>query len=482
MAVAAAVFADDHPMASLIASFRLDHVRDRVNVSRLLQQVPTDDLDLKHVTYYWILAHVDQNIAVKWFHIAAVRRGPSYGDVRIEHWHQSDAGIDNLQPGSSMRRASPHWPLGQALLVRHGPFPGSEKISPEDVIRQLPELEKIYSGHAIVLRELGTKYASLKRSEDAQRCWDKSIALSPDAAVFHQVANAHRAAGNEDKWLATLETFIKDTEDTGLEHARVQVQIARHFMAKADHKKALPYAEAAAGSGAAWALLCAADCHEWLKNWDAANKWYRVAAERYQIQCFDWYFSCQQTGQMDLQGAREVTDRYVKSFAGRFPDEVSAYQAGRYYLCERQLDKSREAFRQLRSHRETDWYDLYLALLAEAIGDNVERDAALKALDALPGDGKNHLKVLAKPLRQLLTGDKKERIDLSDMEAAIKTLTAGLQADACFFVGWALDLRGQKDQASDYWKRCSNDKQVTSHLRTMANVFLRQQARANDKP
>ena len=70
-----------------------------------------------------------------------------------------------------------------------------------------------------------------------------------------QLAANYKAQGDLTRWQETLDSFLK-TAVTGLDHARVRVEIARHFMSRGEWQKAKPYADAAAESWAAFAMEC----------------------------------------------------------------------------------------------------------------------------------------------------------------------------------------------------------------------------------
>ena len=83
--------------------------------------------------------------------------------------------------------------------------------------------------------------------------------LSPDDWAFEKLADIYLARGDEAMWQATLDANLNH-EDLFQAHYLVQQKLAEHFMAKKDWLKALPYAEAAASSGAGWAVECLVNC------------------------------------------------------------------------------------------------------------------------------------------------------------------------------------------------------------------------------
>src|SRR5262249_29119087 len=142
----------------------------------------------------------------------------------------------------------------------------------EEVTSKAVELEKRYDKSAVVQLALAKYFVKQKRFEDAIRCYQAAIGLDPAEGTFRSLAALYKSQENEEKWLATLEDYLK-AEDFGLGHAQVQVEIADHFIAKDDWKTARPYADAAGQTWACWALLKAGECAEAMQDWTAAEQW-----------------------------------------------------------------------------------------------------------------------------------------------------------------------------------------------------------------
>src|SRR5205085_80415 len=117
---------------------------------------------------------------------------------------------------------------------------------------QLAAFEKQWGDDPSFLDAVARHYAGAREPSRAARYWKRLIAVSPEQHAFRALADSYKAAGDLDKWKATLDAFLEQP-DHGLEHAKVRVEIAEHFMARRDWKKALPYADAAAQTWAEWA-------------------------------------------------------------------------------------------------------------------------------------------------------------------------------------------------------------------------------------
>ena len=77
----------------------------------------------------------------------------------------------------------------------------------------------------------------------------------------------------------TLDEFLTKVEDHGLDHAKVRVAIADDLMTDGHYEEAWPYAVAAAQTWAGWAMTCAQNCAEGLKNWEAAEGYARASSD-----------------------------------------------------------------------------------------------------------------------------------------------------------------------------------------------------------
>jgi len=101
-------------------------------------------------------------------------------------------------------------------------------------------------------------------SKTAVRCFQAYLKVAKDPWVYESLADLHLKQGDEAGWLASLEAYLHEAEDFGLSHGNV----ARAHRARPDEPGEIspgaPYAQAAAQTGAAWAIDCAAECHEGL--------------------------------------------------------------------------------------------------------------------------------------------------------------------------------------------------------------------------
>jgi RimJ/RimL family protein N-acetyltransferase len=168
-----------------------------------------------------------------------------------------------------------------------------------------------------------------------------------------------------------------------LNHATVNVQLANHFMKLKQWEKAEHYAEAAARSGAEWAMTCAQRCAEGREDWTAAESYARQASERYPEGGWaTWFLFCKRTGHGDLQSARELAQQCLQPIDKR---PVADKPVGIGYFHLKNHGKVPDARRYLKTAIDLpgvdEWGQALAADALRAVGDDAKVG---KAADALP--------------------------------------------------------------------------------------------------
>lgn len=194
----------------------------------------------------------------------------------------------------SLMVVSPYAPRGRANLIQVD-WPGTKG--------RAAEWEK--DRQPLVLRTLAARYRELGLPQDAERCLKVYLEVSPDYEAYSDLAELYKAQKKMVNWQETLEASLK-IEDVGLNHADARVRLARQFMEQKEYRKALPYAEAAADSYAAWAMICASECNEALGELDRAELWIRRVSERYPPNRAAWLQWCKRTGRGNLEAAQKL--------------------------------------------------------------------------------------------------------------------------------------------------------------------------------
>jgi tetratricopeptide (TPR) repeat protein len=325
-----------------------------------------------------------------------------------------------------------------------------------------------------LLWALGKKSSDLKRYDDAAGYLRRFIRQSPDAAAFELLAATYKAVGDRKRWKETLDEFLDTVEDHGLDHARVRVQIANDFMEHQQWAEAQPYADAAAESWAQWAMLCAARCHEGLKDWGAAELWTRRAAERYPNSTWsDWYRVCKRTGHGDIESARARAEAHLEAARGR-PDLADPRTAAYFYWSTGALAKARDAMTQAAARDPLDSSLLLaLALLADKLGDTARREEAFESLWSKHRGQAPRANQLCRVLRRWLAGGGKGEPDLVSVNATIERSNPERRGELEFFVGRLLMDHGKDELGRPYLTRVSGSAGANDWLRIIAADAIR---------
>ena len=137
---------------------------------------------------------------------------------------------------------------------------------------QVGQWEKEAGESPTLLAALAKRYTELKQFDEAERSLTPYIKLSPDYWGYHTLAENYKARNDLKRWQEILDEFLANGEDLGLDHAKVGVELAEHFMRQKLWDKAWPYAESAAESWAQWAMDCARRCALAMEKLDEAEQ------------------------------------------------------------------------------------------------------------------------------------------------------------------------------------------------------------------
>ena len=158
---------------------------------------------------------------------------------------------------------------------------------------------------------LGQTYVDRKQWADAERCWKKYIAVSPDYEGYEALAKVYQAQKEDEKWLATLNEYLSKGQDYGLQDSLVQEEIANYYMDKRDFKSAVPYADAASATASAGGMFCSANAHTGIGDFATAEQLYKDEIDHYSDTPWRWYRWCAQTGHGDMAAARKMYEDFV---------------------------------------------------------------------------------------------------------------------------------------------------------------------------
>lgn len=323
-----------------------------------------------------------------------------------------------------------------------------------------------------VLAAIADGYEADENFDGAERCLRQAIRVSPDSATYFQLARMLYKMDRHDDWRKLLEEFLK-TPNYGLEHARVNHDIALYLMDRREWDEARPYADKAAESGAGWGLQVAAGCAEARGDWELAERYYRAMSTRYAGEPA-WHFFCARTGKGDAKAASDM----VKQFAEQLPDgETNADRiitAASYYLLDGQLEKSLQLY-QRATRNDAQAYVLWrVALIADELGNVKERDDMLKRIASATPSGSNPaaLVSLAQFARDDLAGGGKGVIDPKWIETALADSDVSDKVNFYCYLGKYLERRGNEEDAVRFWIQCMAQPRISWMGRTLAGAEL----------
>jgi len=462
----------DHPYQSLIRSYGLDYGRQPAEWEAVFEKLKVEDATeelqlLSSAT--WSLAPknpVGTGIWTSiWRHLDATAPDLEWVLLRTN----KDQGDNRRKFARYLMDLSPFAPAAIAELVETD-WAGMEP--------RAGEFEKTLGHHPAVLHALGTRYQALQRTADAERCFKKEIEVAPSLDASRSLAAVYLQGGDEAKWQETLEAFLRG-EDVGLDHASVRVELAEHFMKLKKFDKAEPYAAAAAGSWAGWAMIAARDCYEGLEDWKNAELWHRRTSERYEDARIEWFFWCKRYQKGDAKAAEALAQRYIDELLPR-ATAADQEKMGIFYALCRKPREAAAAFQKSLKETNNPYDGLHIALLGMALKDGELRDSAL-----LQVVQKGRAYQVAHDDRGLEVELGKEFRDLLELGAGAapnpgvfdrlldRAPDQGSRANAAFFIGRFLEFHRSVADANPYYEQCLKTGQSQKWNYLLAKEALR---------
>jgi tetratricopeptide (TPR) repeat protein len=443
---------EGHPYNSYIQSFGLPPAQ----AIELLAKLKLRDFDYRQLLMFKIVNDYQRNQFLILTSSAMDRHENVYSDLLLM-WTGYAAASNKMDWVKKVLRVSPDAPTAHAMWL----------LSPEPFsAEKLAEIEKRYSGHAAVMRSLGTRYSGGNKYADAERVLKQLVKLSPGTTAYQLLAGCFKKQGKADLWKATLDEFI-NTEPQTLMQDQARCDIAYHLLAQKRHREALEYADRAAESFASWAMLCATECNEAAGEWAKAELWVRRRAERYPSNVPHWYLWCLRTGKGDLKAARKAgldfpeEDLNLTTLIVVKTAEGDLKGAIKYIEAARQQNPNHPDLRML------------LALSHDDLEQKEKRDKVLALSDSkLPTVG---VLALAPLFQKCLASGENAALDLEVIEQLSNNFRGEPAEKSRFdyFVGRFLWRRGDVANSRKYLQQCASQLDADPSFRTLAAVLLR---------
>ncbi|APW60563.1 hypothetical protein [Paludisphaera borealis] len=304
-------------------------------------------------------------------------------------------------------------------------------------------------------------------------CLTRYIAASPDRWAYQWLAGCYHAEGDEVRWKSTLDEFLTKTEDAGLDHARVRVQLANAFIAKEQWAEAKAYAEAAAQTWAGWSMLCAAKANEGLHDWDRAEYWYTQAAERYPSSAWQDLFLFRQRIQCVRPGSEPDDAKARLNALAAAPASIQSGESGYIYWLNDSPRKALEALEAAYQAAPRVNLATAIMLVADELGDAARRDSAREDLCSKLKDQAPKTCAICQLICDSLAAETRTPLDLAPVDKILDTIQADARGNAEFIVGRFLLNRGRTDDARKYLQRCADSANGSRWTRTMAAKLVR---------
>ena len=396
-------------------------------------------------------------------------------------WDQEErCSMDSVQQWQSRPKAYPRIAERLAAVSPYAPNAIAVQIvfNWTEAQNHVDQWQQQYPGHPAVNGALAWQYTQLKQYDKAEQFFRAYLKNAPDPWAYRMLGNNYRLQGDEKKWLETIDESLKQ-EDYGLDHSITQAETAGVLMDEGRFKEALPYAEAAAGSGSGMGLTTAARCHEGLGDWEQAEALTKECAERY-ARPMDYFWWCARTGHGDRQSASRAAGAWIESF-GYSKDSTQMIYRLSFYLVDNQPANAADAAKRLMDATGEPWAGIHLALIDLKNGDAAGMDAALAEVERrgpdykVPYTGRPRPEMIqvASLLRKCLAGGKSAELDLAAVDHAMEDTNPEEQANISYFVGRFLELRANVVAAEKYYARAArgptNDTNVLLAIEAVRN-------------
>ncbi|HET6328875.1 MAG TPA: hypothetical protein VFG04_29595 [Planctomycetaceae bacterium] len=331
--------------------------------------------------------------------------------------------------------------------------------------------EHKYSTDPLVMRALAVRYCGLKKYDAAERCSKHEVETAPSFAGYQFLASVYKAKKDRGQWKATLDKALGLPGDP-LEHAAIRNEIALDLLDHLQYRDAVVYADSAAETGAEWALMTDARCHEMLEEWTKSEQLVRAASERYPGSMFAWMHWCHRTGRGNVHAADELTRQQLEAwgttlFAGQ------QRQIGLYYQLTGERENSLLLLQKAYEQKHEYFAGLQAALVADTLGKTTVRDALLQEIiktdlphNFIEAQGKTSYQQLAGRFQSALP-PKNGKLEPADLEKIIADSRGTFKpATIPFYLGLFFKNRGDLENAKKYLLRSAegNDWDAVNHV------------------
>jgi tetratricopeptide (TPR) repeat protein len=339
-----------------------------------------------------------------------------------------------------------------------------------------------------LLGAIARRYQGLGKFDDAERLLLEYIKQWPDYWAYEKLAEIHAQRHNTSRWLEVLERFLAEGRDSGFEKATVRVAIANYYMTQKQWDMARPHADAAAATGAVWAMICAQNCALGRKDWKQAEKWARAMSERYPSEAWDrWFTLCRKTGTGDIEAAFAFTSKWVtENEKAAAPEEVARIAA--FYLSSFQLKKALPALGRWYEGSPSAGVGAIAWLVADLLDDHAARDRYFELMENLQGTDSPQMAAIWRLFREAVDRDGGGSLDLPAIAKEQENSQSGNMWLIDFIIGMFLQKHGKPVEAREFLQKVVDNPAISEPFGPVARDTIRKldenakNAKANDKP
>lgn len=343
----------------------------------------------------------------------------------------------------------------------------------------LPEWEQRFQQSPGLLKEIATAYLDSGQTDAAERCLEHCLTIDPSFVNAQAYAEQALLLGDREQWIARLEEAL-NYPVLSLEHATVNVQLSNYFLTLDEPEKALPYAEAAATSGAAWTYTHLADVYSLLGRWEEAELLQRRVVQRYYRQSgVSWFWWCLKTGHGDFHAAAEVARQWYEKYSLTLITDLEKFPLVFYH---RTAGEPKEALRVIKSIVEESrdpYFAWHAFILAESLDEPEYVDQLLEKIVAWEQSGRQEV-YLSGSLRiaQMILKSRQDNrpgtISLQQLDREIATLKNDNPVTMWFVLGQYLAYHGREDDGIRYLERAAASPHTNQWDQWLATFYLSQ--------
>ena len=243
----------DHPLRPLLEAIASNPAQLGQSINLVVDQLDVPNLEITEFEMFRLISQFAGPRSRRVWNMAVSHSDRVARDLSL---------LIHLPAGREAMTRQPEFARALLLVSPHSACARGVLIEKnwDNVKGDVAQWEKDDGNCPALLAALARHHSAAKNYDGTGEYLARYITLSPDSWAFDLLAKNFKDRGDLKGWQETLDKYLVTAEDTGLEHARIRVEIANYFMGQKEWDKAWPYAAAAAETWAAWAMACAALC------------------------------------------------------------------------------------------------------------------------------------------------------------------------------------------------------------------------------